>query len=90
MTKLTTFTAKTRTALRSLEALAFSTLVSLGLVLSPGALQLAVARPRRRGAGMLEYALVALISVGIWLVLRGYLSGLFSRLTGDIDNQIGG
>jgi len=49
---------------------------------------LARVRSSRRGAGMLEYALIAAIAVGVFIFLRGFLNGLFGRLTGDINDKL--
>lgn len=49
---------------------------------------LARARSSRRAAGMLEYALIALIAVGIFVLLRDFFGRLFGRLTGDIEKKI--
>jgi hypothetical protein len=45
-------------------------------------------RSSRRAAGMLEYALIALIAVGIFVLLRDFFGRLFGRLTGDIDKKL--
>jgi Flp pilus assembly pilin Flp len=49
---------------------------------------LAVARSRRRGAGMLEYALIALISIAIFFAIRTPLTEFFTSLTERIDTEI--
>lgn len=46
------------------------------------------ARSRRRGAGMLEYALIAALAVGVFLLLRGFFEGLFKSLTKDIGDNL--
>lgn len=45
-------------------------------------------RSGRRGAGMLEYALIAALAVGVFIFLRGFFAGLFERLTGQIDKKL--
>lgn len=49
---------------------------------------LARVRSHRRGAGMLEYALIAAIAVGVFIFLRGFLNDLFGRVTGDIGRKL--
>jgi hypothetical protein len=45
-------------------------------------------RSRRRAAGMLEYALIAALAVGVFLLLRGFFTDLFKSLTGDIKDNL--
>jgi Flp pilus assembly pilin Flp len=45
-------------------------------------------RARRRGAGMLEYALIAAIAVGVFIFLREFFNDLFQNLTGDIGDNL--
>lgn len=47
-----------------------------------------VSRRGLRGAGMLEYALIALISIAIFLAIRGPLVEFFQGLTERIDTEI--
>jgi len=62
----------------------------LGGLLSPRALRpmLLPVRSRHRGAGMLEYALVAALAVGVFLILRQFFSGLFTNVTKDINDNL--
>jgi len=62
----------------------------LASLLSPRALRpvLLPARSRRRGAGMLEYALIAALAVGVFLFLRGFFDGLFKNVTKDINDNL--
>lgn len=64
--------------------------VLLSGLLSPRALRpiLLPVRSRRRGAGMLEYALIAALAVGIFLILRTFFDGLFSDVTNDIKKNL--
>lgn len=60
------------------------------VLLSPQALRpiLLPERSRRRGAGMLEYALIAALAVGVFLFLRGFFDGLFKNVTKDINDNL--
>jgi Flp pilus assembly pilin Flp len=70
-----------------LTALVYSLLHA---VLTPAAPQLAPARvaSRRRGAGMLEYALVALISIAVFGVLVTQFSDILSKLAKSIGDKL--
>lgn len=59
-------------------------------LLSPRSLRpiLLPVRSRRRGAGMLEYALIAALAVGVFLFLRTFFDGLFTNVTNDIKNNL--
>lgn len=45
---------------------------------------------RRRGAGMLEYALVALISIAVFGLLLTQFSDILSKLAKNIGDKLGG
>lgn len=45
-------------------------------------------RSRRRAAGMLEYALIAALAVGVFLFLRRFFDGLFKDVTKDISDNL--
>jgi Flp pilus assembly pilin Flp len=59
-------------------------------LLSPRALRpiLLPVRSRRRGAGMLEYALIAALAVGVFLFLRTFFDELFTDVTDDIKENL--
>lgn len=52
---------------------------------------LALARVRsRRGAGMLEYAMVALISIAVFAALFQFFPGFFETITSRISERFNG
>lgn len=61
-----------------------------GFILRPlVALQLSLTAPRRtRGAGMLEYALLASLAIALLFVLRGPLKTLFGNLMTSIGGAV--
>lgn len=79
-------------AVSAVRAFAYAHASAATVVLVPRrALTLATIRVSRRGlrgAGMLEYALIALISIAIFLAIRGPLVEFFQGLTERIDNEI--
>lgn len=64
---------------------AFSSLVGLAARPVPALVRV---RSHRRGAGMLEYALIALISIAVFLVLRDRLVTFFGTLMDRIQGEI--
>ena len=64
-------------------------MVGLGLARRPEPALVRV-RSRRAGAGMLEYALVALISIAVFGVLIEQFTGIFSSLAETIGDRLGG
>jgi Flp pilus assembly pilin Flp len=59
-------------------------------VFAPTALTPVRVMSRRRGAGMLEYALVALISIAVFGVLLTQFTDILSRLAGNIGDKLKG
>jgi Flp pilus assembly pilin Flp len=51
--------------------------------------RLATVSRSRRGAGMIEYALLAALAVGLFLVVRATLNGKIGGKFTDILNEIG-
>lgn len=91
-TEKSTITYRLRAAVSAVRAFAYTHASAAAAVLAPRrALTLATIRVSRRGlrgAGMLEYALIALISIAIFLAIRSPLVEFFQGLTERIDTEI--